>query len=167
MTCPVCQVVFTPTKNQQYCTPTCADKAYQRRKREHINAVSRAWSRRNRKKRRQIYLRSQRKHAAATWQRNKWRHAASYSRRLSRKLLLKLRPAICEAAGVHRGRVECHHKDNDPFNRAPENLEWLCTLHHRAYRSHHYPAAGAPSVPARTTRRSLPHPGHLTDRTAG
>lgn len=55
-----------------------------------------------------------------------------YARQRSRRRLLKAMPLSCSQlqSGGCRGRVECHHRDENPHNDALANLVWLCKLHH-------------------------------------
>jgi hypothetical protein len=119
-----------PHHHRKYCSKPCANRAYQIRNREHINAWSREWVRTHPEQRRRNYLRYQQANAKAIYQRNKWRTAHSRARTLSKKALLKIHPRVCEAPGKHSGRIECHHRDGDPLNTGVVNLAWLCKRHH-------------------------------------
>lgn len=153
MDCLYCQSPVPPSR-RRYCSKPCMTRHYQDRNRSRINAVSRAWCRRNPKARKRSYTKYQQENAKVIYQRNKWRQAEWYSRTASRRILLKLRPLACEARGKHSGRVECHHRDGDPFNREPENLQWLCKRHHTE--AHPKTAAG--------DRGSSRHPAPSSDR---
>ena len=154
MVCEYCQVKLPPDR-PRFCSKRCGDRQYYRTHKERHRALGRAWIKRNPERRKATYTKYQREKAKLIYQRNKWRHAESYSRTASRRILLKLRPMRCVSRGKHSGRVECHHKDGNPFNRLPENLEWRCKKHHVA--AHPRPAAVAlDSSPrlARSTHRT-------------
>jgi hypothetical protein len=55
-----------------------------------------------------------------------------YARQRARRKLLKCSQPVCSQAphGGCQGRVECHHRDENPHNDALANLVWLCKLHH-------------------------------------
>jgi len=139
MNCQHCGKRFKPVVPwiQKYCSRTCCvihcnATHYARNKTEH-NANSRAWAKAHPRKRRAIYLRYQRKHSREIYLRNRWRESDRRARVASRKVLLKIRLPACEVPGVHKGKVECHHRDANPKNLVQSNLMWLCVKHHRQH----------------------------------
>lgn len=147
-----------PQTRKKFCSDRCTDASYYQRHKAAHDAYSKAWAKRHPRKRRRISLRYQRTHAKAIYQRNKWREGERRARAASRKILLKIRPARCEAVGRHRGKIECHHRDGNPENLTSTNLMWLCVRHHR---SHHLvvplaEALGSSPLPAPTLDQMAP-----------
>lgn len=56
---------------------------------------------------------------------------ASELRKKARRHTRKWYPTLdpCEVCGV-RENIHRHHRDDDPFNNRPENIGYLCELHH-------------------------------------
>lgn len=56
---------------------------------------------------------------------------------LSREIAEMFVPKICACTEEHEccDEFECHHKDHNPFNMAPSNLQWVCKNGHVAIHS--------------------------------
>ena len=153
MTCANCGKRFRrpawPATRSKYCNVQCNKAAYGKRHKKRLNAKAREWRAANPARSREI-KRKWNNSARGTAIRADWYHRnakAVYQRFLKRgglalvrtrelsrrKLLATGKAKRCVRKGPHRGRIECHHKDGDPFNRRLRNLLWLCVEHHREH----------------------------------
>lgn len=155
MECYYCHKEFTPAPwpatRAKYCSNrtagSCGVRAYLERDREHLNEVSR-WRTRNcpasvRAAKRKWNNTERGKAIRREWKIKHWPELYAklkaagevpriYARQKSRKLLIRSgRPMICMFSGQHQGRLECHHRDENPFNMRLRNLVWVCVGHHR------------------------------------
>lgn len=118
-TCKYCGKEFlSDARNQRYCCDECTEKAQVVRKKK--NKV--------RKKKRQEYDKNKEINRALT---------KAYSLCETVFELYQI-PKVCncKAHGFTtscNGELERNHKDLNPFNNAPWNLEYLCKSHHKAY----------------------------------
>ena len=151
MVCPTCVTIFEPAPwpatHQIYCSRECMKRAYYLRNKEAINAKAKQWCVDNRELRLEVQRRWNAKPSAKAmkkaWQRKHYKEWYSKirengevrlisARMASREALTKANPIKkCVASGEHEGRIECHHKDGNPFNTVVSNLEWMCLRHHR------------------------------------
>lgn len=157
MICAHCKRHFDPppwpATKTRYCSNriagSCGVRAYLDKHRERLNKISRwrtkhktasvraAKRKWNNSERGQVIRRAwQLDHWEETYTKIKAAGGVSriYARQKSRKILLRSgRPIICKLNGEHRGRIECHHRDENPFNMKLSNLVWICVGHHRAH----------------------------------
>ena len=151
MRCPTCQAEFErkpwPATHQTYCSIPCMKRAYYLRHKSRIDARTKRWCREHRDLRLEVQRRwnakASAKVAKRVWQRAHYKawYAAykanggiplNTARGTSRRRLVRHQPEkICVCRGRHEGRIECHHKDGNPFNTLLSNLEWRCLRHHR------------------------------------
>lgn len=181
MTCPQCAETFElkpwPTVKMKYCSKDCMRRAWYERNRERVNAKTKQWCKDHRELRLEVQRRwnakSRSKELKRVWQLSNYKawyakmKAAGgvkfiNARGTSRRRLISHRPERqCVCRGEHGGRIECHHKDGNPFNTALENLEWRCHRHHRLWHGRYrHPA------PALGVRGSLRAASQTTDRKA-
>jgi len=149
--CAVCRKCFSrkgwPSTRQFYCSGNCRRKAYYRRHKERILAEMKE---KNEGAGRQQRLAAQRKWNSsdrgkklklAWYQKNKalrfkeylklyhddpYIKAVQRARAKSRKLLKGVEPSLECVICLNRGRISCHHVDDDPLNVDLSNLVWLC-----------------------------------------
>lgn len=130
----------------KYCTVKCMKRAWYLRNKETVNAKARGWCKKNRAKRLIVQhnwnVSAKGRRMKRAWhQRHRQRLYALMkasggvklitARGQSRRILLRRQPdRTCVGRGRHEGKVECHHKDGNPFNYEPSNLEWRCRRHH-------------------------------------
>lgn len=150
MICPHCSAEFTPTPwpatHQTYCSRRCMKQAYYQRHRVRLGVKTRDWCQRNRATRLAVQRRwnastSAKRRKKAWYQQNYQRMYAALKARGGVKIITARGTSLrrlkrhqpdrqCVCAPPHKGRIECHHRDGNPFNTQLENLEWRCTSHH-------------------------------------
>jgi hypothetical protein len=102
------------SRNARYCCQECCDKAQVKRKKQ--NKV--------RAKKRKAYDENKEINRALT---------KAYSLAHTVAKLYGI-PKVCCCADEHcNGPLELNHKDLNPFNNSPWNLEYRCLHHHKAY----------------------------------
>lgn len=148
--CAQCGTEFTPhvkaNRKTRFCSRLCYIRDWNKRHIEELRPRLREYQRTHRKKVRlakRRYNRSVKGQAAhqrgiqpdrnakfiEQYRNDPYVRAVYNARSKSRKLLIKVRPKVCESCGSTQ-RVHCHHHDGNPLNMAIENLEWLCNLCH-------------------------------------
>lgn len=153
MRCAHCQEEFTPkpwpATRAKFCSIPCNKAAWYERNKGAVNAAAKQWCRDNPEKRRQVQKNWNNSEGGkalkhAWFKENyprlyaRWKKTG-YTKRISahtqsRRVLLRHRPdKRCVCRGVHEGRIECHHRDGNPFNWTLSNLEWRCLRHHRGW----------------------------------
>ena len=162
--------VVWPATTTKYCSRVCNNAAYYQRHRRRLQAKSREasrvrWKERRRDRRKwnnSAHGKAIRKawqvaHKVEVYQRflDRGGLALVRTRAASRKRLLQsTRPRRCVLRTEHAGRLECHHRDGNPFNTALKNLEWRCAKHHRAAHRRPAPPLSKPAVPGSSPRRT-------------
>ena len=117
-TCKICGTSFeSDSRNTIYCSEKCAKrgakKAYRSRKMKHINAVRRGDD----------------KEVESTV-------AAAYKLARDVAKLCLIKKCDCTYNGhVCEGELQVHHKDHNPLNNNPSNLQWLCEKAHKEIHS--------------------------------
>lgn len=172
MLCAHCQGQFTPAPwpatRAKHCSIRCTKAAYYQRNKAAVNAASKAWRLAHPEIRRRVqraWNQSTRGKALkrawfqlhyprlyAQWRESGYLRVIN-ARTQSRRVLLRHHPTKrCCCRGRHEGRIECHHRDGNPFNWAVTNLEWRCLRHHRQWHARH-PAPPAPMPAALDSSR--------------
>lgn len=173
MVCPQCRQPFEqkpwPAQTMKYCTVACMKRAWYLRNKEEVHRRIRERCRANRPQRLEVQRRwnakPRSKELKQAWQRAHYKEwyarikdtgaaAVINARTRSRQHLKKYQPdKACVCPPPHRGRIECHHKDFNPFNTDVTNLEWRCHYHHQE-------AHGRlrPPLSSAEGQGSLPHP---------
>lgn len=170
MICPHCRTRFVPapwpSTHQRYCSSTCSRRAWYERNVEQHAERTKEWCRTHRPRRLEIQRRWNATPEAIA-QKRAWQRAhykawyaqmkatgglrVVYARVTSLRRLKRHNPLKqCVCPPPHRGRIECHHRDGDPFNTALENLEWQCHAHHQ--QAHGRSRPPLPDVAARALR---------------
>jgi hypothetical protein len=183
MKCAHCSTDFAPkpwpTTKNLYCSTPCMKRASYERHKAETYARQRARIAENPEPSREAKRKWNRSEKGMTnrrdWARRNGKRtyakirgpentAKVQARIRSRAKLLTHDPTMgCVAPPPHRGRIECHHRDGNPLNKALRNLEWRCKAHHIAL----HPArngrtgrgAGDPGSsrpPARSSGRTQP-----------
>lgn len=117
--CKYCGSEFESTaRNTRYCSKVCSDKA------QEINIRK---TKKRRTKRKEYSLNK------------KVNNTLSYAYKTAHKVAeLFLIPKVCNCSAYNfdtpcTGDLELNHKDLNPFNNNPNNLEYLCKHHHARY----------------------------------
>lgn len=141
--------VWPQPPQTKYCSPPCNKRACYERHKAKYTTANKAWAAAHPEGRKAIKRRWNNSDKGvknrATWSR---RHRAGMyqalseetkvlyrqrvqARATSRRTLLQVQPhKQCVIPPPHKGRIECHHKDGNPFNTQVGNLEWRCKSHH-------------------------------------
>ena len=107
--CVICGRVYgSDARGQRYCSPECAAKGQ-----EKIKEVNK------KRQTRRIYQRHNHEEVKLMVQ----------AYQLARAVAEKFYPTVCAVCG-EIDMLEVHHKDRNPLNNQPGNLEWLCKKHH-------------------------------------
>lgn len=133
MKCQCCGKSPLPPRRYKYCSKRCCYRGHYQEHWALHQEQARAWTKAHPRKRRAIQNAYYARNAAkiiAKRSADKEALADMTGRNLSRIALLKQGPPKCRFRGKHRGRVECHHLDGNPRNRALPNLVWSCKRHH-------------------------------------
>lgn len=178
-TCQQCSTDFPdpiwPQTRGKYCSIRCNKLAYYHRHKARCDARTAQWCKDNRSTRLAVQRRwnqtPEAKRQKARWARRNAPQAYARmkaaggikvisARTLSRRRLRRAVPTLqCVCPPPHQGRIECHHRDGNPFNTQLENLEWRCVLHHRVLHR-----SDAPPLSPAGDQDSL-HPDRRLDQT--
>ena len=167
-----------PRTRSKYCSTDCNKRAYYDRHKDRLVAKAYQWCKDNRKKRLEVQRRWNATEGAKR-SKQKWLDAnkgkiydkikatggipLSTARGTSLRRLKRHQPhKLCVEPPPHKGRIECHHKDGNPFNTHVSNLEWRCKQHHVSV--HRELRAGCSAHVQTIPASSLPDV-HSTDRT--
>lgn len=153
MKCAHCQIEFPerpwPATRNKHCSKACTKRAWYERNKEtviakayefkekypdKVRAAKRKWnnSEKGKLNREQWAKEHPDKVLNTIMKPPDWRERIAV-RAKSRQLLIESgHVQICQSSlkSPHGGQLQCHHKDENPYNMELANLEWLCKWHH-------------------------------------
>jgi len=106
---------WSTSKNTKYCCPDCADKAAGRiRKRNKV-----------RRQKRKLYEENREINMALS-------NAYALAHKVAVIFKIPKRCSCTEEGHVCKGPLQLHHKNLNPFDNRPQNLEWDCASWHKS-----------------------------------